>query len=492
MSRDARQGSLATIATTTASPVYTHSPRRHLKTLPMSDTETDPKPAENVPEQLAAPPAARPAPRRVAGLIWIAALIVYAIFSGDRLKAHSPDNHFSYLADSYLHGTLSVRGQPPGGGGNDWAHYGDRWFVAFPSFPAVVYMLPVAVLGRDFPNRAYDVFLAAFAPALLYLLLEKLARKGYSLRSWRENVALAGLFAFGTVYFFSAVQGSVWFTAHLVGCALMAGYVYFGLEVERPLVAGALLGLSFHTRTSTLLGAVFFGFEALRMNRKADAPSPPEDADSLTRLGCWFRGIDFARALRPIAKFSVPVLLAIGVYMVLNKLRFDSWTETGYRYLQIRWQARILRWGLFNYHYLSRNLAVALALLPWMTRAAPYVQISRHGLALWVTTPHYLELARPTRTPPLAWSLGIAAFVIALLDLLYQNSGWVQFGYRFSNDFAILLVALLAVVGRPLRRVGVVFLLLAVLVNAFGAATFDRANNVYQGDNTADGMFQGD
>jgi hypothetical protein len=272
----------------------------------------------------------------------------------------------------------------------------------------------------------------------------------------------------------------------------MAGYVYFGLEVERPFLAGALLGLSFHTRTSTLLGAVFFGFEALRMNRKADAPSPPEDADSITRLAYWFRGIDLARALRPVVKFSVPVLIAIGVYMVLNKLRFDSWTETGYRYLQIRWQTRIHRWGLFNYHYLSRNLAVALALLPWMTRAAPYVQISRHGLALWVTTPPYLELARPARSLPVAWSLGVAAFVIALLDLLYQNSGWVQFGYRFSNDFAILLIALLAVVGRPIRRVGVVFLLIAVLVNAFGAATFDRAASVYQGDNNADGMFQGD
>ena len=35
-------------------------------------------------------------------MIWIVALVVYAIFSADRLKTHSPDNHFSYLADSYL------------------------------------------------------------------------------------------------------------------------------------------------------------------------------------------------------------------------------------------------------------------------------------------------------------------------------------------------------------------------------------------------------
>jgi hypothetical protein len=158
----------------------------------------------------------------------------------------------------------------------------------------------------------------------------------------------------------------------------------------------------------------------------------------------------------------------------------------------VRWAERINRWGLFNYHYLSRNLAVVLALLPWMSRVAPYVQISRHGLALWVTSPHYLELLRPKRTHALAWSFGVTAAVIALVDALYQNSGWVQFGYRFSNDYALFLVALVALVGRRVGKVWLLVLALAVAINAFGAATFDRPNNVYHGDNDAQGMFQGD
>jgi hypothetical protein len=62
----------------------------------------------------------------------------------------------------------------------------------------------------------------------------------------------------------------------------------------------------------------------------------------------------------------------------------------------------------------------------------------------------------------------------ALADLFYQNTGWRQFGYRFSNDYAILLFMLLAIGGRSF---GTLFRLAAgwgIAINLFGAATFDR------------------
>jgi hypothetical protein len=465
----------------------------------MADTATDHP--HRSPDDASAPTARAPGAGRVALAVYLVAVIVYAIFAGDRLRSHSPDNHFAYLADSLNHGTLAVRcaaddarhvACPPGGGGNDWARYNGRWFVAFPAFPAVVYMLPVAVLGRDFPNRAFDVLLAGVAPALLYLFLERLRQRAWSRRSWKENLGLTALFAFGSVYFFTAVQGAVWFTAHVVGAALGAAYLLLALDAASPFAAGALLGLSYHTRTSTLLAAVFFGLEAVRVHRRAGEPERSADDDLLTRLARYARHTDWRAVVGKVVRFSIPVLVAIVVYAVLNKLRFDDWRETGYRYLQIRWQTRIARWGLINYHYLSRNLAVALALLPWMSRVAPYVQVSRHGLALWVTTPQYLELLRPARATRLATNLVVAALAVAAFDLMYQNSGWVQFGFRFSNDFALLLIGALAVNGRPWRRLGWALLVVAIGVNVFGAATFERPGNVYQGDNTAEGMFQPD
>ena len=48
---------------------------------------------------------------------------------------------------------------------------------------------------------------------------------------------------------------------------------------------------------------------------------------------------------------------------------------------------------------------------------------------------------------------GLAVLAIALADLAHFSQGWVQFGYRFSNDFApfaIILVALGIAAAAPL------------------------------------------
>ena len=44
-------------------------------------------------------------------------------------------------------------------------------------------------------------------------------------------------------------------------------------------------------------------------------------------------------------------------------------------------------------------------------------------------------------------ALWLTVACVALPTLFYQNTGWVQFGYRFSNDYAVFLFALLAVIG---------------------------------------------
>jgi hypothetical protein len=68
-----------------------------------------------------------------------------------------------------------------------------------------------------------------------------------------------------------------------------------------------------------------------------------------------------------------------------------------------------------------------------------------------------------------------SAALPALMDLLYQNTGWRQFGYRFSNDYAVLLFVLLAVGARPMRRTFALAAAWGLVWNAFGAATFDKA-----------------
>jgi hypothetical protein len=173
-------------------------------------------------------------------------------------------------------------------------------------------------------------------------------------------------------------------------------------------------------------------------------------------------------------------------------LRFHDPFEVGYRFLRIRWAARIERWGLFSYHYLSKNLAVFLAALPWLSSVSPFVRISRHGLALWVTTPNYLWVLWPKRDRALLVALTVGAACAALIDLCYQNSGWVQFAYRFSLDYSAALVAMLALGGRRFGPGFYLLLVMACVVNTFGAITFDRMPQFYDRDATQQVIFQPD
>ncbi len=401
---------------------------------------------------------ARRASRRgtVALAIYALVTLVYAVScSRELFTVHTPYNHYALLAEAWLHGRLDLGGPPPAyAGGNDFAVLGDRYYVSFPPFPAVL-IAPLVQLAGSAERVRDGQFFLAFAgvgPAVLFLALEKLSASRRSRRTQAENVALSLLFALGSVYWFSAVQGTVWFAAHVVGVALACIYLYCALDAAHPLAAGFALGLGFATRTPLGFALPLFLCEALRAGR-----SDP-------------------RALaRRLALFAAPAALVLAALLWHNHARFGDATEFGHRYLHIAWRARIEKWGLFSYHYLPRNLAVVLTSLPYAhVQGAPF-QINLHGLALWVTTPIYAWALWPRRTPPLFWALAVTASAVALPSLFYQNTGWIQFGYRFSNDFAPFLFAMIAVSG---RRFGVPFYALgaaAIAVNGFGAVTFQRA-----------------
>ena len=417
----------------------------------------------------------RPRQRRlaIACLIYVATTCVYFAFADAAvIHEHTPWNHFALLADAWKKGRLDLGGPPPSyTGNNDFSRFAGKWFVVFPPFPALL-LLPAVALAQS-PEQVHDgqffLWLAGLAPACLFLALDKLARFGRSQVSELGNVGLSLSFAFGSVYFFSAEQGTVWYAAHVVGAALAALYLLFALEAERPWLAGVALGLGFATRTPLLFAAQLFVLEAWRTSRP--------------------------RFLRSLLAFATPVALVVGLTLLHNQLRFGDPFEVGYRYLGIAWQHRIEKWGLFGYHYLAKNLGVVLTSLPFWTPTGPApFQINAHGLALWLTTPAYLWLLRAKRRAVPERALWLTVALVALPTLFYQNTGWVQFGYRFSNDYAIFLWALLAVTATrfsPWFRAAVVA---AVLINAFGAWTFGRARYAafYFQDNTQRIVYQPD
>ena len=177
-----------------------------------------------------------------------------------------------------------------------------------------------------------------------------------------------------------------------------------------------------------------------------------------------------------LESFALPIVIAIGAALLYNRARFGDPFESGYRYLTVAWQGRMNKWGLFDYHYLARNLGVVLTSLPYfggLESRAPF-QINGHGLALWVTSPFYLWLLWPARTVAPFRALAVTAACVAVPSLFYQSTGWVQFGYRYANDYAVFLFALLAIGGYRLGRRFWAAAACAVVINGFGALSFGR------------------
>jgi hypothetical protein len=446
---------------------------------------------------------------RTPALIYLAVLGAYLGASGGRLKRHSSDNHYVYLADSLLHGTVEMRQKPPHE--NDWARVEEltltdgrkvrgatlrvggqhrfrttkgqvltitpaevasrnyRYYVSFPPLPAVLMMPFVAIFGMEMNDVIFNILLAAFAPALLFMLLRRLREEKLAERTEVDDLWLTAMFGLGTVFYYSSVIGQVWYTAHVVVVLCTIGYAWCALGARAPVWAGVFLGLAFLARAlpATLIFPLFV-WEAVRISRRADAGAAG-----------FLRATDWRRVVLLLVKFGAPVVVLGLIAAAFNYARFDSFTEFGHTYLNVRWTARIQRWGLFNYHFLSRNLAAFFVLTPRIMAKAPWVQVSWHGMSLFLTTPIFLYLLWPKIRGRLHWPLWLTVLPVFLTHALYQNDGWVQFGYRFSLDYTIFLVLLLAVGGRKLGWTARTLILVGIAINLFGAITFQRMPHCY-------------
>jgi hypothetical protein len=399
------------------------------------------------------------------------------------------------LAQAWLQGRLDIGGSPPGT--NDWACFDTvdegpcppgrysfsgpeaeryRWYVSFPPLPAVLLLPVVAIFGLGTLDALFWALFAGLAPMLLFVVLRFLRESGQSGRTERDDLLVTALFAIGSVYYFAAVQGTVWFAAHVVAAAFVCLYLLYAFGARRPLAAGLALGLAFLCRPATLLLAGFFALQAISAAKDEDRP--------------W--SASAPRLFRALAMFALPLGLIVAAAMWHNAVRFGDPFEFGHRFLQIRWRSRIETWGLFSTHYLPRNLTVFLLSLPWLIESSPFIRITRHGLALWFTTPNLLWSVWPRKLDATVVALWAGVVPTALCTLLYQNTGWIQFGYRFSLDYLPLLFVLVAL---SRRRFGAAFLacaVFAIVLNTFGAVTFDRYHQFYDTDPTQRVIFQPD
>jgi hypothetical protein len=95
------------------------------------------------------------------------------------------------------------------------------------------------------------------------------------------------------------------------------------------------------------------------------------------------------------------------------------------------------------------------------------------------TTPVFIFLLWPKDFGAFGRNLAIAMAFVAIPSLFYQNTGWAQFGYRFSMDFMPYMILMLAAGNRKFGKGFYVAFAISLLVNFFGAITYDRIGMFY-------------
>ena len=382
---------------------------------------------------------------------WLLLAVVLGFwwFGGGTLWRSSHWAHYIYLADAFLNGSLALVRVPNDAG--DMAQIGQKLYVVFGPFPALLLMPFVPLLGRETP----DILVLAITALVGVWAFHRLLATIHGPQD-RVRLACATLtFALGTAMHYGVAMGNVWLHAQITAtvlqvCALLAAVS------GRALATGLLLGLTVLTRPTTTLAAPFAAWLLWsRRDRVPDAAAP---------------------GMRTWLALALPIVAAAALHGAYNMARFGSPTDAGYHDILMgaEFETLVQRYGRLSLHFLWPNLHGWLLRGP-MFNGSAWVP-DPHGMSLLLTTPYLLLALWPRKVSRLEVFAWLSFVVIALPSLLYYNDGWVHFGQRFALD-GIVFALLASSFGAQRAPVAVVGGLTAwgIAVGAWGLQWF-KAN----------------
>jgi hypothetical protein len=443
-----------------------------------------------------------------AGLVALA-LLAYWLPGSDRIY-----NHFVWQALAFLDGRVAIDWPVPGfPEGNDWMQdvyplselTGETFgaLLPFPPLPAIILLPFVAVWGLSTDIRAVSVVLGAVNVGLAWWALGRLPVSN------RIRLATTIFFGFGTVAWYAAQLGTTWFFAHVcalafvllaIGVALGSdpraddeledapsptGLVRAGLEeLRRPLalidrqqfLAGLLFGIACTARLTVVFGAPFFML--------------------VGGGGTWLR-----RSVSAGLGAAIPV----GLLLAYNIATTGHVLHPGYEYQYEREAAGYPglnynpEWAIEDARYLPQNLGILFlstpAVMPDRVPSSlgrgeplctepgarrglfdpdcPIAMPRDIGMSILLTSPAFLLAgwAFVRHRSRLVAGSFLAVLAIALVNLMHFSQGWVQFGYRFSNDFVAFALPLVAIGMQRRGGVGLLgfwLIAAAVVINLWG------------------------
>lgn len=351
-------------------------------------------------------------------LLWMMSLLISWASAVLLDRTHSPDAaYFNYLADAFLHGRTYLIDPPAY---DDLTNYAGKWYVAFPPLPALLLLPWVALRGVDHTNMVvFGAMMGATNVVLAFLLLQTLSQRGWSPLTLIDNLWLTLLFGLGTVHWYMATVGTVWYVSQICTVTFLLLAAWIAALRGSALLSGAALALAMLARPHVVL--LYPLLVALAFYHACDQH---------VRVGRHW-------VIRWISLSLVPLACSGALLLGYNHLRFDNPLNFGYLQQQVKDELLVdLRiYGQFDLHYVPHNLWAMVLAGPVWDADAGRILPTVHGMSLWLTTPAIVYIFEARQRSAVVLGAWITLGLLLIPLLTYYNTGWWQFGYRFSLDF---------------------------------------------------------
>jgi len=348
---------------------------------------------------------------------------------------------------------------------HDWSIVDGRYYGYWGPAPAALLLPYVAAAGVEASDRLASAVIGTLTVLLTYLMVREASRLGLLSTTAAAAAAIALLFGLGTVHFYLAVSGQVWFFSQVVAAFFLTLAIWAVLRSDGAwwwaAVGGVAFGASFLARNSELFVGLFFPFAIVGMARRSAAAS-------------W------ARIVRLGVAFGAPVLAAALLMLAFDYARFGNAFETGFRSAvetggNARFKTDFREHGAFSLHYVARNAYYyfANASLDRDSQSGAWT-FDKDGNSMFLVTPALLYALRSYRRRNwLIVGVWVGGGVCIATLLCYFATGWVTFGNRYLLD--LLPLAMLVVVAGMNGRLTLLsgtLILFSVAANAWGTYQF--------------------
>lgn len=421
-------------------------------------------------------------------------------------------DQFVYLARAFLHGSLALQ---DGGGLTldplnrplELAFKDGKWYVMEPPVPALFLLPAVFVFGTSVSQTFASVIVGAVNAPVVNAVVRGVRQK------LADQLWLTALLIFGSIYWYAAVSGGVWYIAHAFAVLFLFAAIYFTLVKKNPMLAGAFLGAAYMSRLVTILAFPFF----IIMFSDLWLPESRKGRPLLARID-----------VLPLLKFGVALGFFVALNLTYNFLRFDTFRDAYYYSPAIEAEPWIHTEGLLSPSYMPRHFSYIFSNLPAFQSEAPFVLAPAFGgMAIWATTPAFVYsfftdikhkllvtgallvflvpvvyyflsargmplegdidfrygmeyypfgvlvgaalIASAIRRNKLALACWLSIIPMALVHFSYATQGWAQFGYRFALDYYPFLFLLTITAMGPSLKWHHKFLIAAcIVINLWG------------------------